>query len=587
MNLLDVFNETWKDEPKPFKYDKIILRKKTDMVLESEARRYTSQNPIKYVRSDGNERYNMRRLNKVLELSLKIQDIHMRSKITIENIFLNYEFLYGIFKRYFNAMDYTLTINYVKEIEEFFIKGSQETNNHELDYLVPISTLIQVICLFNMSTLNNYADSVGLQMCSRLLGLYGICDIITKFIDTCDKMALKHCALVAPYQMQPLSNLKIRVLHNFFKPLRANQYLKIRSDYTPDFFLCGKTIYLWIWAPESHKKSEHVGEISLPDIDSEYVFMKVYKFFHENTFALLVASKRDVLHIDENGKEKWRLSIGYNETIKHVFLIGDKAFILIYENRSYFDIFKLFDKTQIERKSFDSKILFSKTNHSIKSAWSSKGYKEDLYLSIGLEDSTLIIYQILCDFNQVVDNANNNVLINYKTIFMRRFSQYQILSGTFEILKRRSTFSNNLGLKFRYIATFTGLRCVFIEYDDNLCLHVKGLKALYHDINENYELKILYYKRNIVVMQYGNKLHLCYLGKMQWFCIPGTYSYVTINSLDGYLIICAHYGNILNVFLVQFNDKNYKILHLVKSLQLSDDIFDTGIISGNRKRWLK
>jgi hypothetical protein len=569
MNLLDVFNETWTHEAKPFKYNKINFRKKNEESLESEAKRYTSPNPIKLTRN-GQTRYNIRKLNKVLELSLKIQNTVLRSKLLIEKIFLSFDFLYGLFQRYFNAIDYTLSINYIEELNEFLKKPA----NTNMDYTIPISILIQLICMYNMNSLNGYPESIGLQLTSRLLGLYGISDFITKFIDECDVKSLKNCALVPAYQCEPLNNIRTRVLHNFFRPIKANQYLKM-DGLTPDFFLCSKSIFIWVWSPEQGVKSSIIGEIALPDVSNgDFNLMKIYNTYSSDKYEILIANLKYVICIEESGKEKWMLSLVTNgDQIKNISLIGDRAFMITYENQSYIDLYNLANRMLIERKEFGSKVLFLKTNRSQKLAWDKTRYNLNFYVSIGLDNSTLVIYKVTCDYKTI---GNSNII--FEEVYKRVFTSYTLISGLFELFKAKSA-SYNKNFQFRFIATFNNMKCVLVELEIGGNLVVKGIKALYSNLDLKENLTLLSFKQNTVTMQYGKTLHLYFIRNCQWYTVPGVYSYVSLNTMDNYTIICGIYQNVLNVFLIQTNQKNYKMLQLVRSLHLSDEIFDAGIIS--------
>ena len=58
--------------------------------------------------NDENDPYTKRRLNKTLEIIMKIEDKTIRSKQIIEKVFLNYKFLYALFNyEYFNISNYS------------------------------------------------------------------------------------------------------------------------------------------------------------------------------------------------------------------------------------------------------------------------------------------------------------------------------------------------------------------------------------------------------------------------------------------------------------------------------------------------
>ena len=437
--------------------------------------------------------------------------------------------------------------------------------------------MLQVICMYNMSTLNNYPESIGLQLCQKLLVYYGRCDLITKFIDECDVKSLKHCALVPVFQCTPLSNVRTRTLHNFFKPILANQYLKIKEvNLTADFFLCSKSIFIWVWSLKQDEKSKIIGEISLPDKYEDICFLKMFNQYGSDKYEILLGNTKQVINIEDNGKEKWCLNLSEVDRLKQISIVGDRAFLLIYENQNYIDLYDFQKHTLIERKIFGSKVTFLKTNRSNKYGWDSeKGYKIDLFIAIGLEDSTLSIFQVLCDFNNKEETK-----IEFKEIYKRRFINYTLISGLFELFKTKNkVYSENF--KFRFIASLNELRCILIELKDDGTLNVKGLKAQYSEIeDQDANLSLISFKHNIATFQFGKNLHLYFEHYKQWYKIPGVYSYVSLNKLDTYTILCGIYKTELNIFLIQNEQNNYKVAHLVKNFQFPDEIFDVGILSG-------
>ena len=434
-----------------------------------------------------------------------------------------------------------------------------------------------------MNPLNEYPESIGLQLCSKLLVYYGRSVLITKFIDECDTKSLKHCALVPVFQSTPLNNIRTRVLHNFFKPIQANQYLKIKEEtqqvceyQTTDFFLCSKSIFIFIWSMKQGEKSKVIGEIVLPDTDEDFNILKMYTTYSSDKYEILLGNTKQVINIEDNGKEKWRLNLGKADKLKQITIIGDRAFLLIYEHQDYIDLYDLRKHTRIERKSFDAKVIFLKTNRSVKYGWDrNKGYNKELYIAIGLEDSTLSILKVSCDFN---NKEETNV--EFTELYKRKFLNFKLISGLFELFKSK-TSAYNENLNFRFIASFNELRCIFIELKVDGTLNVKGLKALYVNTQDkDANLSLISFKHNIAAFQFEKNLHLYFERYKQWYTVPGIYSYVSLNKLDNYTILCGINNTELNVFLIKNDKKNYKVAHLIDNLKFSTDIFDVGILGG-------
>lgn len=102
LNVIEFYNEAYKERPKRFRYNKIIAAKKK--LSDGEAVRYTSAQPIRLVNKKGVEcGLNHRKLNKVLDFC-QLFELYkdLRYKTMIADVFLNYDFITSLFKAFLN-----------------------------------------------------------------------------------------------------------------------------------------------------------------------------------------------------------------------------------------------------------------------------------------------------------------------------------------------------------------------------------------------------------------------------------------------------------------------------------------------------
>ena len=95
-NVVDFFNEKWKNKPKPYRYNKFVAKKKNLKSEEAEEIRDTALQPTSFFDSNGNLTFNKR---KITELPRFISQLtpNLSVPLACENIFFNYQFLSGMF----------------------------------------------------------------------------------------------------------------------------------------------------------------------------------------------------------------------------------------------------------------------------------------------------------------------------------------------------------------------------------------------------------------------------------------------------------------------------------------------------------
>lgn len=64
-NVIDYYNETWKNKPKPYKYNEYLAKKKNNGSIEAAEKRETTLQPTVLVDEQGNVRYNVRKITEL------------------------------------------------------------------------------------------------------------------------------------------------------------------------------------------------------------------------------------------------------------------------------------------------------------------------------------------------------------------------------------------------------------------------------------------------------------------------------------------------------------------------------------------
>ena len=211
-NIVDFYNETWKSKQKPFKvndYLKIKLKLDDENIV---ADRFISSQPIEYVKENGEVHYNKRKLTELPNCLANIS-----SSIALEKacnlIFYNYQFLHAKF----SCDSLSDVLDDLKRIMQSF---SSMAYSEDAKMFFNALSIINKIFMLCGDLLQDYPDSLGFQITSRLLIIYQESEIITHFINECDSQSIQHCAFVSPYYQLPSpGGLLIGSLNKHYAPI--------------------------------------------------------------------------------------------------------------------------------------------------------------------------------------------------------------------------------------------------------------------------------------------------------------------------------------------------------------------------------
>lgn len=603
-NVLNVYNESYKDRPKSFLHNRTIVEKKKLKDASSQAVRYTSSQPVRLVSSAHGECswwLNHRKLNKVLDFCQLLQPFtRPRYSILLSDVLLNYEFSLALFERYFDAYAYSFTPNFRSECQWVL---EQKSSSGE----AVLAVLIQFVYMCNMYMLNKHPDSFATQMCSRLLGFYGKSEVITRFVDECDRAGPARCALVAAHQSEPLSGGNIRVVRNFNKSLYQN--IGNETEY-----LLTDRIEVFAWRKGDVCKN--LAEIRLPELlssskntkndndDDHYDNFHFYDSSRTHASVFVVTSKRTIASVSYSGTVGFvktlevcnlifkNLYLFYfiliysnkltnkDETLKKCYLLGNIGVLATYHNRNYFDIVSARTGESLLRRTFAacSHIEFVSVNRHEKLTWQDKHDEQDLFVCVATSDARLRIFRLVCDFR----STESEQKIDLETIYESESFVSRPQSAEFSI----NCFDPTRKLAHEYlIVTLECNDCILIEFDRTRLIGIEILRPTFDDQNDDVPLKNIgrLIDGFVRMAEAKQALHLYDMILKKWMIIEGDFETIKIRTLNRDLLILNYTKSTFDLYRIigycDFDEStsSYQMVKMIDSFHLMDEIIDLAL----------
>ena len=484
---------------------------------------------------------------------MKINDKIIRSKFLIEKVFLNYEFLYELFKnQYFNVSNYCLNFDFIDELISFLSK----TEHLDNEFLIASAALIQSVCISQNDSLNKYPNSIATQLCSRIRCLSGLSKDFTKFIKDCDELSPKTCALIAPCQLMPLCDARIRLVHNFFREIIDYQDLGAVNGINKGFYLYNTNVGIFNWNSDGSKKSDLAKEIELPE-NCKYKLLRVFQYKQNlSAYGIIVATDSSIFCLNDNGQEISKQKVNEGEKVKDIVLVGDRGFIVFYENKDYFCVFETHCKENsfIHKQPFESCISFICYNG--KNGWGWSNSNDALYLAVFLENSEINIFDVYEDASTKIISLNQ---------IFKHLVKPKPISGAFQ----QGVYDN--ACKFRFFATFESNKFLLIELKSNNQFLFQGIKP--NMMEEDRLFNVLSYDSNFAVLTDDESTYFYDTKAIRWFKIGEVYKDVDIfDGVNGFCKIYAYNEKYLDVYLIKLYQKNFEIVKLINKFQFMDEI---------------
>jgi hypothetical protein len=350
-NVVDFFNETWKDKPKPYRYNDHIAKKKQMTTDEAEASRNTAIQPTEFVAEDGKIRYNKRKLTELPNFISQLT-ANLAIPLACTQIYFNYAFLHGLFV----CCNYTEVLDQLRKFTEL---SSYAMSNEAKDANSALKLLSLAFLQCGISV-SDYPETLGVQLVSRLLIFQRHYRLIGNFIGECDKLAVRHCALVAPYQMyQPSGIGPLFTLEKHTKPIVQ---CIMGGDNDSFVFTLSDKIHVF-----NMTTLATMGDYKLPKLPTktdQYKKMRIFidelmddeKMQINNANGFVVVTSKQLLHsFNFDGTVNFTKAFD-SEIVNNIYLLTPRHILVSFENQNYFDIHNINSGVRIERKLFEMNI---------------------------------------------------------------------------------------------------------------------------------------------------------------------------------------------------------------------------------------
>jgi hypothetical protein len=352
-NVVDFFNETWKNKPKPFKYNAYITKKKKLNTEVAQEIRETSVQKTVYIGKDQKVKYNIRKIKEMPLFVAKLNP-NLSFSLAAEQIYFNYHFLTGLFTCC-SISEIMLSLGKLTSTPTYLLSIEAKKAYDEM-------IIFSLIILQCMVSVKQYPESAGLQFVSRMLIFYESSKYLTKFIQQYDEESAINCALIVPYQLtQVPGNDTVLSMEKHVKPIKC---LSLGGyDMGVVFSLSDKLNFMHFNSSLSFE-SDFILKPTEYEFEHLIVYVEEYvpldEALKDFRGGFIVAAKNEIISYS------FEMSIHFNkvfqngEYILYLLLIG-KDNLLVCLNTSI-DVYDLTTGELKQRKYFDKQIKLMSSN---------------------------------------------------------------------------------------------------------------------------------------------------------------------------------------------------------------------------------
>lgn len=537
-NAIDLYLETWKDKPKPYKCNEYLAKKK-NIPIDQTALRYTTPQPFVFLSDNNQIRYNKRKLTMLIYLISNLS-ANKAAIIACNEIFFNYEFMH---KKILNS-EVTVFMDEVRRITNLF----PYLNDEELKGRVMQAQVLLLSLFLCLYTIFENPSSFALHINSHVLRFYKN-EYFQRFIDELDEKSKFVCALVAPYQYLPsIGGGAFISIDKHKAPITCScfdyEYMLTMSDKINLFYL---------------RNVETLGEIPIPNgqielftqarayLEQRPTFYGKRPIFSQIKGGCLVMSSKTIHHIYYN--ETILFTKTYKkETLENIFILNQKNFLVQFEDNNYFEICNMNTGELIKKCEFNSKVKLIKSTINM-SLMDDFKLTKTIHLLVCLERGEIHKFSV----NQSDDS---NIV---KFIYKIEPSGYECVSSNFMKIVDNLQF-------YTYAVTFeNGSICVFEEDKSNSLLkNVKYIKAINAENYGGGSFKSFrytitdFFENGLLLLAENRNLYLWLIKENKLRLIPGNYDN---GRYDGKSLVIGSAKGLLyfiQVSLNMFDQNTYK-----------------------------
>lgn len=385
-NVVDFFNETWKSKPKPFKYNKYLMKKKNLNSEIAEEIRETSVQKTVFMDKDKVIHYNKRKLKELPNFVAHLNTA-IAMQIAGKYIYWNYQFLSGLF----SVCSYNEIVFNLGKISmssmTYSLSGEAKQAYHEL-------MIFNILLLQCMVAVKKYPESAGLQIVSRSLIFYGTSKYITDFIDQYDAESSVNCALIVPHQIQqPPGSDTIFSLEKHTEAIRC--VVRGGVELGVVFSLSNRLNFI-----DFNSNNSFESDYDLEPTENDLKYLLVYvvdsvpldKTLKEFEGGFIVASKNEIISysfdMSVNFKKKFD-----SKNIVYLEIVSKNHLLVAFEKSIEF--FNIFTGDLANQYAFESQIKFVQANIFLSNIKILKNYIiEPIVVIVIFETSDISLYLI-------------------------------------------------------------------------------------------------------------------------------------------------------------------------------------------------
>lgn len=428
-NVIEFYNETWRDKAKPIKFnDYVETKKKNNMFRELVAGsggtdcRNTSVQPTVFVdKNTGSVKFNQRKI-KELPHFLGTLTLSMAVPLVCDNVYFNYQFLHGLF----HHTDFVeIMLNVFKYIDNQSPFKFRSQESIEFEQSLSALRLIALIIVNVGSIMTDRSKSAVYQVLARSIAYYKYVPKFTKLIDEYDRESVINSSLLIAHKH--LDQEVRQVMIQFEKHLSpiTHACLGGTENKTFLFSLSNKLQILRFHG------FTHFGEVYF-DSNLKFENMLVY-FLNDSTYedlnnnlianikgGFLLATKNEIrLHSFQTNYTKPYKVIRTDDTITDMYLITPNHLFVLTKNMDQDSLAVIYNihsgdvvKT-VELSSNRVRMVISNVNKKKITSFNEL-IKKPVYLVFSYEDTDYTdIYTIQIDemtrIDMLVNKANDGV----------------------------------------------------------------------------------------------------------------------------------------------------------------------------------
>lgn len=451
-NVFHFFNETYKVNPKPFKYSKKFT--KLYGKEEGQVKRETAnQQTISLDKTTGKLIYNKRKITELPRFIARLKS-NLAKQFACEHVFFNYKFLCGMF-----------TCSSLNEIIENLTKVkvassySMDKNDEEIQLTNELN-LMHLIILECGSIIKDFPENVVHILLAHCLQYYNIYKNFTKLIDE--------------YYLEAVTSLNI----NKSSLLLLYQYLQLPgNDLVMSFDKHSNPITHTVFGSDGHSlliftlsynkfivfnkaTFDEIIEIELDDNRRLFDFTGLIVYLNKNDLkssknekddlkglknfpgGFIVHSKNELISMsyvpehndDETIFYRKYFNLTFNQMISSAFLISSEHLLVGFENAKHIEVYNIFNGEKIYEKYFNSPIRFIFSNSQQKNMNHLSQFHNDLvavYLFIVFDFAELEILKVKINSEYSSSSSSNEIKIELVSFYKFPKAGSHLLSGQF------------------------------------------------------------------------------------------------------------------------------------------------------------